>query len=45
MSDAGWLVVALVAVGAGIGGYTSLLLVRKRRLQHRLTELHARRTD
>ncbi|MGH2734751.1 MAG: CcmD family protein [Actinomycetota bacterium] len=36
MSDIGWMVVAFVAVGAGIGGYMLSIAARRRRLHRRL---------
>jgi CcmD family protein len=37
--NSGWLIVALLAVAAGIGCYVLSLTVRWRRLQRRLEEL------
>lgn len=42
MSDLAWLFVALLAVWIGIGAYVMTLLVRQRRLEHKLDELTRR---
>jgi CcmD family protein len=42
MSNTGWLTVALVVVGLGIGGYVASISIRRRSLQRRLDELRDR---
>jgi CcmD family protein len=43
MSNASWLIVALVIVGLAIGGYVWTLTARRQRLARRLDELRAGR--
>ena len=42
MSTAAWMVVAFLAVGAGIGGYLLSISARRRVLNRRLEELRGR---
>jgi CcmD family protein len=42
VSDLAWLLVALLAVWAGIGGYVATLTVRQRRLERKVDELARR---
>jgi CcmD family protein len=42
MSNEAWLVIGLLAVCAGLGGYVALLHVRRRALRERLERLEHR---
>ncbi|MDQ3771057.1 MAG: CcmD family protein [Actinomycetota bacterium] len=42
MSTTGWMIVAFVAAGAGVGGYLLSLVARRRRLRGRVDELQER---
>jgi len=42
VSTTGWMVVAFVAAGAGIGGYLLSLVARRRRLRERADEVERR---
>lgn len=43
--NVGWLIVALGAVVLGIGGYTALLLSRKKELEQKLADFRKRSGD
>lgn len=43
MDTTGWMIVAFLAVGVGIGGYLLSIGVRRRKLTNRLRELEGQR--
>lgn len=43
--NVGWLIVALGAVVLGIGGYTAILLSRKKGLEQKLADFRKRSED